>query len=332
MANIKPIDELLINDKINEIVETYEQISNEDDREYEIDKITAANMLFATLNVNLTKMFKYGATLMATDFDTEDLKDKTMAIKSFTSNEDCLNGIEMSNLPDDTITLSWILESNAFDFRIGNTGAASVEILGGTSFSTGFNDSKFNLGNELYRTLITIISDSITHVTNILDASDKPGFAMDVEDTIMEFTHKFFEEIEDEKEKGKQAWFMATVWAFDAKLTDTIGRVSHWFFAEPGKGEKRFIKIYTPEDMKEFNLDLADLPDNIVAMEFNHEVRFMRIRIGNEHVFSIEIPKYKDEPVFCGPINDEIKKNELYDVIDNVIDSVISGNKEDSDE
>lgn len=332
MANIRPIEDLLINDKINEIIETYEQISDEDDRMYEIDKITASNILFATLNIHLTKMFKYGSTLMATDFDTDELKDKTMVIKSFTSNDDHLNGIEMSNLPDDTITLCWILESNAFDFRIGNTSAAAVEILGGTSFSTGFNDSKFNLGNELYRTLITIISDSITHVTNMLDVSDKPGFAMDVDDTIMEFTHKFFEEIEDEEEKGKQAWFMATVWALDAKLTDTIGNVSHWFFTEPIKSEKRFIKIYTPEDMKEFNLDLGDLPDNIVAMEFNHEARFIRIRIGNEQVFSVEVPEYKDEPIFCGPINDEIKKNELYDVINNIIDSVMSDDKENSDE
>lgn len=332
MANIIPIEELLIIDKINEIIESYSQISDEDYREYEIDKIKTANMLFATLNIHLTKMLKYGTTLMATDFDTEELKDKTMVIKCFTSNDDYLNGIEMNNLPDDVITIGWILESNTFEFRIGNTRAALVEILGGTSFSTVFNDSKFNLGNELYRTLITIISDSITNVTNMLDVSDKPGFAMDVDDTIIEFTHKFFEEIEDEEEKGKQAWFMGTVWALDVKLTDTIGKVSHWFFAEPIKSEKRFIKIYTPEDMDEFNLDLADIPDNMVAMEFNHEARFMRIRIGNEQVFSIEIPKYKDEPIFCGPINDEIKKNELYDVINNVIDSVISGDKEASDE
>ena len=333
MANIRPIEDSIINDIIEEMADKFlAEKGNDEDRMYEIDKITTANILFATLNINFTKNFKYGATILATDFETEELSGKTMVIKSFTNDETCLGGISMDSLPDNTITLGWILEENKFEFRIGNTSAAMIEVLGGASFSTGFNDTKFNLGNESYRTLMTIISNSITHATNVTGTPDKQGFSMDVDDTIEEFTHKLFEEINDEEERGKQGWFMSTVWKLDEKLSNTIGRYSHWFLAEPIESEKRFVKIFTPKDMTEFNLDLGDLPDNIVAMEFNHEVRFMRIRIGNDQVFSVEVPKDKDEPIFCGPINDEIKKNGLYDVINNVIDSVMSEDKENSDE
>lgn len=290
-----------------------------DEREFELDKNEATLILFSNLDGLFSDNFKFRCdTMMVTD---DDVPDKTVISISYV-NKNSPTGYTYSELPEDSITIGWIMEDNHVDINIGHENCAYIDTMGPTVILPAFNEDKFK-GHPLFDIVTNNIWKAIARTTTkMMEPKPQGSTAVDVSEKINDILRNWIDECEDENLKNLRYAFCAMIECVEDTLHEAYDCFTGIRYIVPNDKEiePRYLKLYMMEEDGHYiteGIDLAQLPDTICMEQFSTDKPMIEVSLGTSPIVTIWIKENKPRIRFDS-VEDELKTEKYEEIIANI--------------
>lgn len=288
--------------------------------EFELDKHKATFILFSNLDSLFSGNFKFKCDMMMVTDDS--VPDKTIIAISYV-NKDSQSGYTYSELPEDSITIGWVLEENHIDINMGHENCAYIDVMGPTVILPAFNEAQFK-SKPLFNTVTNNIWKAVTDTTTkMMEPTPRGSTALDVTENINKILRKWIDDCEDENLKSLRYAFCAMIESVEDVLFEAYDCFTGKRYVVPNDKEiePRYITLYLMEKdghyIKE-GIDLAQLPDTICMEQFSIDDRqIIEVSLGNSPIVTIWIKENKPRIRFDS-VEDELKTEKYEEIISKI--------------
>lgn len=293
-----------------------------EEREFELDKHKATFILFSNLDDLFAENFEFRSEIMMITDDS--IPDKTTIDISYV-NKNSPTGYTFSKLPEDSITIGWILEDNHIEINICRENCAYIDVIGPTVILPAFNNAQFK-GKPLFNTVTNNIWKAITDTTTkMMEPTPRGSVSLDVTENINEILRKWIDDCEDENLKNLRYAFYAMIESVEDVLFEAYECVSGMRYVIPNDKEiePRYIALHLMEEDSHYvteGIDLAQLPDTICMEQFSIDKPLIAVSLGTSPIVTIWIKENKPRIRFDS-VEDELKTEKYEEIISKIKES-----------
>jgi hypothetical protein len=289
---------------------------------YQLDTLDTTFKLFSALDELFKPSFKFRCDMMMITDDH--CPGETAFVISYV-NKNSPSGYTFSELPEDSLTIGWIMEKNHIDIHMGGRNCAYIDVKGPTVILPAFNEDEF--GNvPMFKIVSSNIWKAVSDtITKMMEPTPHGSTAIDVSDNINNILRKWIDDCEDENLKNLRYAFCAMIESVEDVLLEVYECFTGTRYVVPNNKEiePRYITLYLMEGDGHYiteGLDLAQVPDTICMVQFSTDKPVIQVLLGTSPIVTIWIKENKPRIRFDS-VEDELKTEKYEEIISKIKES-----------
>lgn len=290
-----------------------------EEQEYQLNTLDTTFKLFSALDELFKPFFKFRCDMMMITDDH--CPGETAFVISYV-NKNSPSGYTFSELPEDSLTIGWIMEKNHIDIHIGGRNCAYIDVKGPTVILPAFNEDEF--GNvPMFKIVSSNIWKGVTEITlKMMEPTPHGSTAIDVSDNINNILRKWIDDCEDENLKNLRYAFCAMIECVDDILFDVYECYTSIRYIEPTNKEiePRYVSLHLMEEDGHYiseGLDLAQVPETMSMFEFSLDRPLIQVTMGTEPIATIWVKEGKARLRFDS-VEDDLKTDKYEEMISRI--------------